>query len=657
MGYTSPEQLRGEKADARSDIFSFGCVLYEMVSGKAPFLKGTGAETVVAIMSEDPPPLSGTGRAIGPALEEIVSRCLEKRPADRFSSAHDLAFALQASSGMAAVTAPRRGTVRRQRRLLLGGAVFAVAAIAVALAVWRPWQTSTENAAPELPSLVAVPCKVYGVPEVAFLTDAVPQTISTLLGQVDGIDTKVPPTSLEAEKVGGDLGRIAELYGVSSVVVTSLTETAGIFALNVQLVDVRTRSVRWSRQLEGSREAYNDLARQAAEGIRQAVQPGASPVPTVGVSSEAELALREGEYFLNRYLNLNHPTDFDAALAAFTRALKGDASLAAAAAGISTLYLDKFQFEGGASGALQEMEKWARRALELDSRCGRAWSMLSWLEIHSTKPDVERQLEYALKAASYSPRDALGHFTVSASVATPGALSLQIAGSLRAVDLDPFYLPGSGNVAIDLSALGRPKEALPFADRILRVEPDGWLCPEARGYVLLRLGRLDEARKAMAPWEPSFFEKPNADISQMWGQIRFELAVAERDAATIGKLERHILPPLLDGRADSITLANSAVFVCPGLSRIGRRDESVRILLRSVQGGVPPPYDWVLLDPDIQLLRSDSRFARVLAASRDGAAKIARILEQAHTRGELPAYLEQPLDELISLLKQNGVII
>jgi eukaryotic-like serine/threonine-protein kinase len=98
MGYTSPEQLRGERADARSDIFAFGCVLYEMLAGTSPFLKATGAETVTAIMSEDPVPLSGTGRVIAPALQEIVSRCLEKRPADRFSSAHDLALALRAES-------------------------------------------------------------------------------------------------------------------------------------------------------------------------------------------------------------------------------------------------------------------------------------------------------------------------------------------------------------------------------------------------------------------------------------------------------------------------------------------------------------------------------------------------------------------------------
>ncbi len=143
MGYISPEQLRGQAADARSDIFSFGCVLYEMLSGRSPFLKATGAETVTAILTEDPRPLSGSGREVPPALQEIAHRCLEKRPEDRFSSAHDLALSLRAYSGAGETpaTAPAgvvlRGTQpRRFRRVILGGAAVASLVIAGLAVVW-----------------------------------------------------------------------------------------------------------------------------------------------------------------------------------------------------------------------------------------------------------------------------------------------------------------------------------------------------------------------------------------------------------------------------------------------------------------------------------------------------------------------------------------
>jgi Tol biopolymer transport system component len=115
--YMAPEQVRGEAVDARTDIFSFGAVLYEMLSGVRAFRRDTTAETMTAVLKDDPPELSASGRPVSPALERIVRRCLEKSPEQRFQSARDLSFALSAFSGTetsglgratAAPVAPRR---------------------------------------------------------------------------------------------------------------------------------------------------------------------------------------------------------------------------------------------------------------------------------------------------------------------------------------------------------------------------------------------------------------------------------------------------------------------------------------------------------------------------------------------------------------------
>ena len=111
VGYMSPEQVKGAPADARSDIFALGTILYEMLFGQRAFRHDTSAETMTAILKEDPPELSLTGKPISPALERIVRRCLEKNPLQRFQSARDLAFNLEGLSGTSS-TSTGTGTAR-----------------------------------------------------------------------------------------------------------------------------------------------------------------------------------------------------------------------------------------------------------------------------------------------------------------------------------------------------------------------------------------------------------------------------------------------------------------------------------------------------------------------------------------------------------------
>ncbi len=135
LGYMSPEQVRGKPSDARSDIFSFGAILYEMLSGKRAFHGDSAADTMSAILKEDPPDLSVTNQSISPGLERIVRHCIEKNPEQRFHSAHDLAFDLEALSGVSsAAGAPAKdSSVRRSLRLpFLAGVTLAVAGIAAA---------------------------------------------------------------------------------------------------------------------------------------------------------------------------------------------------------------------------------------------------------------------------------------------------------------------------------------------------------------------------------------------------------------------------------------------------------------------------------------------------------------------------------------------
>ena len=106
VGYMSPEQVKGRRVDQRSDIFSFGAILYEMLSGRRAFHGESSAETMSAILKEDPPDLSDTSKAVSPALERLINHCLEKNPEARFHSARDLVFALEGLSGSTVTSQP-----------------------------------------------------------------------------------------------------------------------------------------------------------------------------------------------------------------------------------------------------------------------------------------------------------------------------------------------------------------------------------------------------------------------------------------------------------------------------------------------------------------------------------------------------------------------
>jgi eukaryotic-like serine/threonine-protein kinase len=134
MGYMAPEQVRGRPADARSDIFAFGAILYEMLSGKRAFHGDSAADTMSAILREDPPDLSVTNQNVSPGLERILRHCLEKNPEQRFQSARDLAFDVEALSGLSGAPTkiaaiPR---ARPNRTLLAAAAILVLVAAAAA---------------------------------------------------------------------------------------------------------------------------------------------------------------------------------------------------------------------------------------------------------------------------------------------------------------------------------------------------------------------------------------------------------------------------------------------------------------------------------------------------------------------------------------------
>jgi len=662
MAYMAPEQARGMPVDQRVDIFSFGVVLYEMLAGERPFRGETATDTVAAILKEEPPPLP---EDVPAALQGVVTQCLAKPPDQRFSSGHDLELALQAASshGETALPASAGAGVAglgRWRRLLLFGGVLAAAAVVVAFAIWRPWHgasTPVESGPGHAPSLVALPCKVLGSPESAYLTDAIPSTLSTLLGEVPGMDTKVPPTSFEVEKVHGDLDKIADAYGVQTFVLSTATAEGDHLIFNIQLADARTRKVRWSHEYQGSRANYTAMAHEAAQGICKAALPAAAPaVPTSSPTSnsEAELAFQQGRYYTVRYLEHGDRVDFDRALKALNRAFELNPKDAAAAAQIAYLY-------GGATLARGDiprtqgigvMEAWVQKALVLDPTCSMAWVARAFLEAFKPDADLEKQIEWSLKGAQLGPGSPDAQQYLLIGLATGGSVALAVEALRKELKLDPLAFEGYSFLALLLARSGRPTEALPVLDTLLSLDPGNQWASAFKVYALLEMGQTKEAA--------TLFKRQNADwpsggfLGDRVQDIRWLLSLAADDDRDAGASLKAIRARFADPAVDWNALQDNIFDLLPAVNRRFGEDTALDLLILSTKRGATMPYDVLMLRPDLKDLREDPRAKDVIQKTKASFDLLMRILRDTRARGELPTYLEKPMDDLLARLREQG---
>jgi serine/threonine protein kinase/tetratricopeptide (TPR) repeat protein len=652
-GYMSPEQVSGKPADARSDLFAFGVVLYEMLSGRRAFERGSAIETLSATLKEDPPELSSPSGPIPPTLQRIVGHCLEKDPGRRFQSVRDLAYDLESvltestsASGLTGSVPQRAASRFRPRALALAALVVLVGA--GGLFFWKPWHR--KGLPVHVPSLVALPAKVLGLQESAFLTDAIPDTLSTLLAGVEGLDTRVPPSSAQVEKLMGDLGKVAEAYQVEHLLLTTVTVQGENLILNVKLVEATTQKMQWAGQYEGTRSAYNALLREAAEALARALKPGLQGFATnagPGTSSEFELALKEGQHYAGRYDTFYQLQDFERAREAYGRALKADPASAPALGNFAYLWIMRAWAGGPKGQAVGEAERLAQRALALDPSTGMAWAALAYAKSSNRPAVMEKVLEYSIKAAN--PHALQPDWGSSLAGAAGGPILMAAVGR-RIFERNPLAVSDSGMAATGLNWQGKPEEALRLIEKILRIEPGFRYGLVAKSEALVALGRLEEAGRLLKRCEPGDSEQ--GWDAEMWRHIRFQLAVAQGDQTTAGALADRAVKLWLGANAQQFD-GNAVSTMPPGLMRMGRREEALRMLERAMElSPQAEGYLWVLHHPELRPLRGDPRFEKLVEQGKKDAALAVKVLQAAKARSELAAFLDGPLVQLQELLKQ-----
>jgi serine/threonine protein kinase/TolB-like protein len=668
--YMSPEQVLGQAIDSRTDIWSFGCLLYELLTGKRAFQRDSPVGTLEAILAQEPdwralPPETPPGLCL------LLKRCLAKDLGLRTASIAQVRAELgrtfeERRSGPLAtleeaptiVDAPPRVAPLPRRRVPAAAALTLSLGLAAGGLLLLPevralFGVSHADTPSKVTSLVVLPSRVLGGEADRFLADAVPNTVSTHLAQIEGLETKVPPSSLEFERAGRDLQRIADSYQVSAVVLPTVTVAGDRLILNLQLVEIPSRVVLWTRDFEDRRDRYVELARTASEGIRRALRPSAPALsrPADGVgASEAALALHQGIFLSGLYQRSGLATDFERALAALQRAMALNPRQADAPAEIARLQAARIMTGVPPQEIVPEVRQWAQRALKIDPRSSRAWAVLSDAERYDPRGDNRKSLEYALKAAAFGPEDGDAQSHLNAML-SPSSVLLGLNACERAQQLDPLNLSYLVSDAALLSMVSRNDEALRRVEQVLRIEPEMPFAILVDALLETMAGHGEVAGGLLARLEPM---AKDGRIRPEWLAFSRDLVAFERASyqgdrkqadAVAGRLLR-----AARGEAKFPRWERFTAMVAPLLARHGKTEEALELMSVRSRLGVAGAYDFLNLNRDLEPLRGDPRFRPVLDRARTQFEEMLGILAAAHKRGEHPEYLDAAVDDLLPLV-------
>ena len=372
--YMSPEQARGKQADARSDIFSFGCVLHEMLTGKRIFAGDSLADVMAAILHSEPPPLTELGVNAPPDLQRIVTHCLEKNPERRFQSARELPFALRGL--LSGVISPSPAPYDRQAQAAAGAVQEEAPSIAV-----LPFVNMSSEAENE------------------FFSDGLAEELINALSKIEGLQVASRTSAFAYKGKNQDIRDIGEHLKVRTILEGSVRKSGDRLRIRAQLVNVADGYELWSetfnRQLEDVFAVQDEIAANIAKALRVVLTEKARR--SLGAQTEN---VRAYEYYLRgRQSSYNFQRrGLERARKLFIRATELDPGYAAAYAGIADAAYGLFLWFGALDAYKKETDEASRKALELAPQLAEAHvSRANALYIFKRTEEALREFEEAIR--------------------------------------------------------------------------------------------------------------------------------------------------------------------------------------------------------------------------------------------------------------------
>ncbi|HYN15880.1 MAG TPA: protein kinase, partial [Terriglobales bacterium] len=444
VAYMSPEQVRGKELDARSDLFSFGVVLYEMATGILPFRGDTSGVIFNAILERAPTPPIRINPDVPAKLEEIVTKALEKDCDLRYQHVSEMRADLkrlkrETETGKTAALTPVAGTKPWWRRKTATiSAAVCVIALAVLAAIWGYF---VPHSGQKIDSLAVLPfANVTADPNSEYLSDGITESLISSLSQLPDLAVRSRSSvfrykgkDVDAQKVGNDLGVTALLTG-------RVTQRGDTIQVSAELTNVRDNTELWGGQYSRKSGDIISLQQQIAGDIAERLRSKLSGSEKQQVTKQGtqnpdayELYLK-GRYYWNKRTG----SDINTAISYFNQAIARDPGYALAYSGLADAYGVLPNYGGNPSETYPKSNAAARRALELDPSLAHPHADLGSNEMEYDWDFVGGEAEYR-KAFELDPNDATAHHWYADDIGRIGGREQEaIAEINRAHQLDPL---------------------------------------------------------------------------------------------------------------------------------------------------------------------------------------------------------------------------